>query len=227
MIIYEKIFNNHGLSQTQKKAIELVGQDKKILEIGSSSGYMTKFFLENNCEVDVIEVDSNAISKVSKKVKKAINKSIEDQSVVKFLSKDYNFIIMADVIEHLVYPEKALLNLKKVSNNNTKLIISTPNIACWAIRKELFFKGLFEYQESGILDKTHLHLFSVNSLPRFLNQNGWQVKEIKGTITRLPLEGFISRIPILNFIYFGLVKNFIVEKFNNLGYVHFIIIATQ
>lgn len=217
MTVYESIYKTYGLSPSQQKIIDLVGKDKNILEIGSSSGYMTNFFLDNNCSVDVVEIESPALKKVSNKVKK-INKSIEDNSIVGLLGRDYDFIVMADVIEHLARPEKALENLKKVAGKDTRLIISTPNIACWPARKNLFFKGYFEYQESGILDKNHLHLFTVNSLPKLLGFYGWRVEQIIGSSTRIPLESLIGKIPFL--------KGLIAAQLKNLCFVHFITVAS-
>ena len=225
MIIYEKLFKAHGLSLTQQRIIELVGQNKKVLEVGSSSGYMSKFFLRNNCRVDVVEIEKIALKKVSKKINKVIHKSIEDSSIASELNKDYDFIILSDVIEHLAFPEKALENLKKIASNDTKLILSTPNIACWIIRKELFLKGRFEYEESGILDKTHLRLFTVDSLLKLLSESGWKTHQIIGTITRLPFEGLILKIPIINFIFERIFKKPLVNLNKNLAFVHFIVVS--
>lgn len=216
MVIYEEIFKKHGLSATQKKIIDLVGYEKIILEIGSSTGYMTKAFLGNKCTVDVLEINRNVLNKIPKKVRKIVNGSIENENIWKLLSKDYDFIIMADVLEHLIDPSKALKILYKIASNKTKLIISLPNVASWVMRKQLFFKGDFEYQESGLLDKTHMHFYTVNTLPKLLAENGWKVKEIIGTITRLPFERIISKLPIYKKL---------VEKYKNLSYYHFLVIA--
>lgn len=223
--IYEDIYNNHGLSLTQKRIIDLVGDNKTILEIGASSGYMTELFLKNNCKVDVIEVDKNAASDISKKTRKIIYGSIEEISIINQLNKDYDFIVLADVIEHLVDPQKVLKNLKMIATKKTKLLLSTPNIAYWAIRKELFFEGSFEYQESGILDKTHLHFYTTKTLPKLLTTSGWKVDELIGTIIRIPFEGVISKTPILN-LFLNFLKDFISKKYNNLSFVHLLAIAS-
>lgn len=226
MVIYEQLFKKNGLSPTQQKIIEIIGEDKTILEIGSSAGYMTKIFLENGCKVDVVESDSEVISKIPKGTRKILNKSIEEALIYKELN-NYDFIIMADVLEHLVNPEQVLKKLLKIASDKTRLIISVPNIASWAMRKQLFFNGDFEYRESGLLDKTHLHFYTVNTLPKILSKNGWKVKKIIGTVTRLPLEGIFNKIPL-----FGLlIKNYIYkrlnEKYKNLSYYHFLVIACK
>lgn len=226
MIVYEQIFKKHGLSPTQQEILKIVGQGKSILEIGSSTGYMTKAFLENYCNVDVVESNQEAVLKLPKGIKKVLNISIEDEGIYNKLGS-YEFIVMADVLEHLVNPDQVLKGLVKKASGETKLLISLPNIASWAMRKQLFFKGDFQYQESGLLDKTHLHFYSVETLPKMLSENGWKVDRIVGTITRLPFEGFISRIPILWWIFKKALYQKIVDKYKNLAYYHFLIVATK
>lgn len=225
MIIYEEIYKKHGLSKTQEAILDIVGMGKTVLEIGPSSGYMTKAFLENNCIVDVVEINKIALSKLTKRVRKIINLSIEDEKIKNLVTRDYDFIIMADVLEHLVDPAKALNFLYEIATSKTKLLISLPNVASWPMRKQLLVKGDFEYQESGLLDKTHLHFYTVDSLPKLLSENGWKVELAIGTITRLPFEETVSKIPILGWIFKKFIYKNMVEKYKNLSYYHFLTVA--
>lgn len=217
MSVYEKIYKKFDFSATQLEIIKITGQSKTILEIGPSTGYMTKVFLRNACIVDVVENDKEAFSRLPKGIRQSFRGSVEDEAVLNKIGGDYDFIIMADVLEHLVNPENFLKKLHKKISGNVTLLISAPNIANWVMRKQLFFKGDFEYQESGLLDKTHLHFYTVNTLPKILLENGWKVLEIIGTITRIPLESFIGKIPFF--------RQFLVKKYKNLSYYHFLIVA--
>lgn len=227
MIIYEQIFKKSGLSKTQLEIIKIIGKDKRVLEIGSSTGYMTKFFLDNNCLVDIVETDKNACLKLPKGVRKVFNYSIEDRVIKKLLNKDYDFIIMADVLEHLINPENALNLLHHIASKNCQLIISMPNIASWVMRKQLFFKGDFEYKDSGLLDRTHLHFYTIKTLPKLLLENGWKVREIEGTITRLPFEETIFRIPLFSWIFKQTIYKNLVERYKNLSYYHFLVVSNK
>lgn len=227
MIVYDTIFQKYGLSPTQQEILKVVGQNKTILEIGASTGYMTRAFLENGCTVDVVEENIEAVSKIPQKARHIFGKSIEDKKVYRLLGRDYEFIVMADVLEHLVKPEEALKNLTKIATSSTKLLVSLPNVACWAMRKQLFFKGDFEYQDNGLLDKTHLHFYTVNTLTKVLTDNGWKVERVVGTITRLPLEGLISKMPLAGWFFNKAVKQKIASKFKNLAYYHFLVIASK
>lgn len=226
MNIYDKTYKENGLSQTQRKIIDLVGSEMKILEVGSSTGYMTRIFANNNCVVDVIEVDEQATAKAKKYARKIVNMSIEDEKVLNDLDQVYDYIVLADVLEHLVNPSKVLKNLVKVAGKNTKLVISMPNIASWVMRKQLFFQGDFEYQDSGVLDKTHLHFYTPETLKKLLKDSGWNVVELIGTITRLPFEAKFLEFPIISNIY-KLFRQKIIEKYKNLSYYHFIVMAVK
>ncbi len=226
-VIYEDIYKKFGFSKSQEEILNLVGKNKIVLEIGASSGYMTSFFLKNNCTVDVIEINKSAYKKISPRVRSKINYSIEDIRILKMLSNDYDFIIMADVLEHLIDPPKILKSLLKIANDKTKLIISIPNVASWPMRKQLFFKGDFEYQESGLLDKTHLHFYTVNTLPKLLLASGWRVENIIGTILRLPFEKTIEKVPIIGWLFKNLIYKTFVERYKNLSYYHFLVVAQK
>lgn len=227
MNVYEKTYQKYGLSLTQLKIIELVGKDKKVLEVGPSSGYMTKVFKENGCLVDVVEIDESVLEKVSLYCQNILKGSIEDSKVLSKIKGNYDFIILADVLEHLINPEKTLKEIFDLAEFNTRLIVSTPNIACWPVRKQLFFKGDFQYQESGILDKTHVHFFTVNTLIKEVKRSGWKVKDVFGTMTRLPFEGLINKLPIFNLVFRFLIRPNFVRRYKNLSFVHILLTAEK
>jgi hypothetical protein len=49
-----------------------------------------------------------------------------------------------------------------------QLIITIPNIRYWRILRDLIFKGKFDYTEDGILDYTHLRMFTRKSFLKIL-----------------------------------------------------------
>ncbi len=223
MTVYEKLYKQFGLSPSQEKIIELIGKHKKVLEVGSSSGYMTSQLKKNGCIVDALEIDIAAIKKVEKIARKVFSISIEDKKAVGLKKEKYDFITLADVLEHLVSPEVALRNLRKLCDERTIIIVSTPNIASWPMRKQLFFKGDFEYTETGLLDKTHLHFYTPKTLPVFLEEKGFEVLAVIGTVTCLPLDSKLLTLPILGDVYKLYLRPMLVNKWKNLSYSHFIV----
>jgi hypothetical protein len=100
----------------------------------------------------------------------------------------------------MVDPWRVLKEMKSFLNSDGSIIVLLPNIACWRIRKELFFKGFFEYTKVGILDKTHLRFFTLKTAIEMLRTSGFRVTFWVPTDICVPLERRISRIPGLRWL---------------------------
>lgn len=86
--------------------------------------------------------------------------------------------IMADVLEHLVDPWSALRSLHAKTSPSCRLALSVPNLRHYKVVLPLLFKGEFRYRDQGIMDRTHLHFFTRDSLIETLRECGWRVQEI-------------------------------------------------
>ena len=162
---------------THKLIANELGVDQNILDIGCNEGYLKKISPNNYfCGVDF----SDAALRIAKDNGYDNVFLLDLNNLIKFdCDKKFDVIVFADILEHLVGPGKALKffldnNLKK----GGKVIISLPNIANFLIRLKLLF-GRFEYTETGILDKTHLHLYTIRTAEKFLIENGLVVEKKK------------------------------------------------
>jgi len=97
----------------------------------------------------------------------------------------FDRVLLLDVLEHLMRPERLLAEAMNALNPQGRLIVSLPNVANIAVRLALLF-GRFTYTERGILDRTHLRFFTRKTARRFLEENGCQVLETRSTV--IPLE---------------------------------------
>lgn len=221
--IYQHLFEKYGFSPAQKIIIGLV-EKGEVLEVGSSSGYMTKEFVKKGCLVDVVDIDGESLKKAAKIVRKAFIGSIEDENVQEKIDGVYDFIICADVLEHLVNPQKLLIFLKKKLKKDGKMLISIPNIAFWNMRLDLL-RGRFEYQDSGLLDKTHLRFYTYDSFIRLVKGVGLKIVKIYPAESKIPLEYSFRKIPLLGKLIINLVKPRLVRTFPNLTYYHYVVQA--
>ncbi len=147
--VYGRIFDEEGLSLTHFKIIEIVGKDKEVLELGSSIGYLTKQMVVNNCQVDIVEVDEEDARAAKRFARKAYVGSLEEINTIKRIGDTYDAIVASNILEHLKNPDETLHLIKEKLKKDGKILIALPNIACWAVRKDLFFRGKFNYQETG------------------------------------------------------------------------------
>ncbi len=155
------IIINNVLSKIKKKAY--------ILDVGCNTGAIGIELSKNGFVIDGIEYSKTCCEILKKKnvYKNIYNTSIEDinsRVYKEFENNDTNYdcIILADVLEHLVNPDRVIYNLSKKLSNDGFMIISLPNIAHIDIIEKLL-DGNWNYNKTGLLDNTHLRFFTYNS----------------------------------------------------------------
>ena len=193
-------------SHTQIKA--LVPNRQRVLDVGCGEGFISQSLVLRGCEVIGADFfQPKDISFFSEFF------SVDLENGLNLSRKKYDayfdYIIFADVIEHITKPEKLLVDTKKYLAKGGKIIISTGNIANWYIRISLLF-GRFNYALRGLLDKTHVHLYTKKTLLDLMRNNN--LKVIKKQYTIIPyVLAFPSLknspfLKIINFFSYGLAK---------------------
>lgn len=167
--------------------IILTGKGKKVLELGCASGYITKILKERGCNVTGIELDPALAKKAEKFADKIIVGDLEQLNFDSLLNEKYDVILIGDILEHLKNPLQVLKKLRTVLNNDGFIVCSIPNIAHGSIRLQLL-DGQFQYTETGLLDKTHLRFYTLNSILSMLNSAGFSITKLK----RVKLDFFLG-----------------------------------
>ena len=139
--------------------------NSSVLEFGPAQGQMTQFMKEVlNCVVTIVEIDEEAAAFAAHYAEKTIICDIESMEWEKeIIGQQFDCIIFADVIEHLKDPTTVLLHAKHFLKYGGSMFISTPNIAHNSVLINLF-RNKFQYTKTGILDDTHVKLFTRFSL---------------------------------------------------------------
>ncbi len=172
------------------KIFQFIKPNSTILDIGCSSGKLGAA-LKKEKKVHVIGVD------IDKDDVELAKKNLDDASLLNIEKDDpshlgkFDYIIMADVIEHLVDPVGALKKVTELLNKNGKLVFSIPNMANVTTRIELL-KGKFEYKDFGLLDRTHLHFYDHKEVNRVFDAAGFVVETTDCTMREIP-EKLLSK----------------------------------
>jgi 2-polyprenyl-3-methyl-5-hydroxy-6-metoxy-1,4-benzoquinol methylase len=97
----------------------------------------------------------------------------------------FDYVVVADVIEHVKNRQQLIRSARRYLKEGGRLIISTGNIALWFYRLSLLV-GRFEYGPRGILDRTHVHLYTRDTFRREVERAGFHILDEK--VTSLPFE---------------------------------------
>lgn len=170
-------FNPHPWG-THQIILSLLTQNQQILDVGCVSGYLGQHDKGKNIFWGV-EIDPIQARKARKNgYQKVIAKDIRAIKPENFSGKKFDVIILADILEHLFDPQETLTFLtKKFLKDEGKIIISLPNIAHFTIRLGLLI-GRFSPQKSGILDKTHLHFYTLETAQNLIEDSGLKIEKL-------------------------------------------------
>lgn len=181
-------FEKLGGSLAHRQMLDWVPEGSRVLELGCSSGYMGAILThQKGCTVTGVELDPAAAADARGRGLEVIEGSLEDAALRARIPGRYDVVMAADVLEHLREPALVLAEMQRWLAPDGLAIVSVPNIANWTIRRQLFFRGDFEYQETGILDRTHLRFFTWHTLQALLAEQRWQVRDSFVGIWDIPL----------------------------------------
>lgn len=148
--------------------------NSKVLEFGPAAGRLTKYMKEVlNCSVYIVEIDEQAAEKASIYAEKAIVGDIENYTwLEEFKDIKFDYILFADVLEHLYNPKKVLKHTKLLLDESGSVIISIPNVTHASVIADLLVNK-FDYRATGLLDDTHIRFFTHQSLCEMVEQSGY------------------------------------------------------
>ena len=158
---------------------------KNVLEIGCGQGKLGRAFksrqpLSNYFGIEIMP-DEARIAGVNLDGVLCANIELDHQIPLKFLAQTnseelFDALVLGDVLEHLQDPWKLLQEAHKWMAPNSTCILCIPNVGHWSVLQQLL-KGRFDYAEAGLLDKTHLRFFTLETAIEMLRQAGWTVVE--------------------------------------------------
>lgn len=169
----------------------------RVLEVGAHTGFFTALLRDRGCRVTALEVDPRAAVHAAAYAERAVTGDVEDPAVRARLGGPFDRILFMHVLEHLVDPWAALGAVRALLAPGGRVIVLLPNVACWRVRKALFLGGAFEYEDTGILDRTHLRFFTVDSARRLFAASGYRVADWAPVDVCVPLERRLSRTPLV------------------------------
>jgi SAM-dependent methyltransferase len=169
------------------KLLALVGSNKRVLDVGCSSGYLARPLVERGCTVVGIEQDEAAAEAARAVCVDVLVGDVETLELP-FEPGSFDVVLCGDLIEHLREPEAFLARMRPLLREDGRLVLTTPNVANWSVRLALL-AGRWRYTDRGILDRTHVHLFTRRTLVDALERAGYGVVELDYTV---PVPGIGS-----------------------------------
>ncbi len=174
-------YDGHVLDPDEVGGIvaEMVPQGARVLDVGCGSGSLA-LLLASSRKAQVVGIEPDpARADLAARRGVTVHAGYFTPELSSKIGR-FDFVIFADVLEHLPNPHSELLISREFLNPQGCVIASVPNVAHWSVRLCLL-RGKFQYMPYGIMDATHLRWFTANTVKSLFASSGFKVIEYRAT----------------------------------------------
>jgi len=181
-----------------------------VLEVGCAAGGFSAQLKQRGVrEAWGVEIVESAAEKARQVLDKVLVGDIADL-IDQLPAAYFDVVIFNDVLEHMVDPFTVLARIKSRIKDGGMVVSSIPNIRYYHILFALVVRKNWEYEDSGILDRTHLRFFTVRSIRAMYERLGYTVLRHEG-INVMPDRPLMYRLA--NVLLRGKVSDMQYEQF--------------
>jgi O-antigen biosynthesis protein len=148
-----------------------------VLDVGCGKGTLGRWLKEQGVRaVYGVELSAAAGEEAKRWLDEVIIGNVE-QTPLPFPAGSVDCIICADVLEHTANPWAVVAALKKLLKPGGCLVAGIPNVGFHRnIRKMI--RGEWRYADEGLLDRTHLRFFTLQTIEELFASNGLRVEQV-------------------------------------------------
>lgn len=187
------------------------GRRIKVFDMGCGEGTLGMLLREKFKDIYTLgcDISEKTVGLASPFYDRTIQLDIESDNLKeKIGNENFDYIVCVEILEHLMYPDRALLKLKNFLAENGYMIVSFPNIAWWKYRLTLL-KGRFPEESRLYHHAEHIHDFTMHTFRKLLKDSGLEPVELGGEF--IPPQ-FMKRLPK------GILDRLIKRRPNLFGY---------
>jgi 2-polyprenyl-3-methyl-5-hydroxy-6-metoxy-1,4-benzoquinol methylase len=190
---YSADIDLNNLNTSHALAILGIEPGSRVLDIGAADGSVAQPLVDRGCRVVAVERDPAAARAAERICERVIVGDVEALDLAQSLDgASFDVVLLLDVLEHLHDPIATLKAVAERLAPSGRMIASVPNVTHAAVRLQLL-SGRFQYTDTGLLDRTHLHFFDRPGLEQMLGEAGLTVIERLRTVagltdTEIPID---------------------------------------
>lgn len=177
---------------------ELVGmvdrRHKRILDIGTGTGSNLELLAALGHEVTGMTISRDEAIECGQSGFRVVIADAARRHLP-FADGSFDGVLLSHILEHLAEPVDLLTVLRPVINNGGAIYVALPNAVYYKQRLD-FLRGRFRYSETGIMDRTHLRFFDLNSARSLIESAGYRIldEQVSGAVPSLGLRRKAPRV---------------------------------
>jgi len=149
--------------------------------VGCSTGYLARALRERDCSVSGVELDAASAAEARPFLDRLVVGDLEHLDLLaEFGDERFDVVVFGDVLEHMRDPLPVLRAARRLLAERGSVVASIPNVAHGSVRLALM-AGRFDYQDLGLLDRTHLRFFTRGSIDSLFRDAGMVAVDVRRT----------------------------------------------
>jgi 2-polyprenyl-3-methyl-5-hydroxy-6-metoxy-1,4-benzoquinol methylase len=178
----------HSPFSSHRKIVDSVAPGSKVLDVGCAGGYVARALAAKGCTVVGVDANDDAAARAACARFHVADLDGSDWAPEE---RDFDYVLFADVLEHL-RDTSILSRAKQWLKPGGQIVASTGNVALWFMRLSLM-GGRFRYAPRGILDETHVKLYTRDTFRELVESAGYNVEQEDYSV--IPIEKLAQSIP--------------------------------
>lgn len=205
MSFYKTVVDTAVRNSSHSIILDLVPAGSTVLDVGCASGYLARALVERGCTVSGVEYDAADAEEARDVLERLEIADLNARALDDiFEAGSFDAVVFGDVLEHVLDPAAALRSARALLRPGGAVIVSIPNVAHGALRLSLLL-GEWDYQDTGLLDRTHIRFYTHDSLVGLLRSAGLAPTEIHATVfdplaTEVPVDADRLPVPVVEWV---------------------------
>jgi SAM-dependent methyltransferase len=150
------------------------GQGRRVLDLGCAGGYLSEALAARGYAVTSVDQPGTPHAPGLDFVGANLNEGLRT------VRGSFDFIVCADVLEHLCDPLRLLRDCRGVLAPDGVLLASLPNSGNAYFRWKILM-GQFPQHDRGLFDRTHLHFYTWDGWVDLLARSGFRMEGVRAS----------------------------------------------
>lgn len=202
-----KIYNR-TIDDIKNTQVSNIPDNSSVLDVGCATGFLGEYLVnEKNCKVFGVDISEQSIKLASNRncYERLFCIDLNNYNNELFgYTNFFDYIVMGDILEHLLNPELILSKFKSYLKKDGIIIVSLPNISHGSIKLNLL-KNRFEYTENGLLDNTHIKFYTLKNIIDLMSRQNLEILNLK----RVYVDIYSSEQNLNKFEFPFIIKNYV------------------
>jgi methionine biosynthesis protein MetW len=157
-------------------------QARRVLDVGCGAGALGAALREERgIEVMGLELSADAAARARERLDAVIVADLDALDDLPFERGSFDAMVFGDVLEHLRDPHRLLRTLRPWLADDGALVCSIPNVGHWSVVLPLLLQDRWPYEDAGLLDRTHVHFFTLTEAELMLRECGFTLQSAATT----------------------------------------------